>query len=314
MRDEKEDLKTKMERIGRLLKERKQQELESGITTPAKPPEPAKKPLALPEWADNRKAGPNALFRGACFPALNRKARQFMENRKLGSVDGIDIYFTGQQFDQSDLDVYLVILDILSKSGVPFGEDVEIPAYTILKALGRDNIGSTDYAWLHKVIMRLRGNTFDITDHKKRYFGGLIDDGMKDEITHHYRISVNPNLAALFGFGMWASIDWEQRQSMRKNPTAQAIHAYLSTHAAPGFHHFDTLADVVGLQGKNKRDVKSRILAAYKLMASKDVAFLSNYELSKDGESIKGHVKHTPTQARHIARKIVKNRPKKPNS
>jgi hypothetical protein len=233
-----------------------------------------------------------------------------MQGRKLGSVDGIEIYFTGQQFDQSDLDVYLVILDILSKSEVPFGEEVDISAYSILIALGLPT-GGENYKWLHSVIIRLRGNTFDITDHKRRYFGGLIDGGQKDEISHHYRLSINPKLAVLFGFGMWASIDWEQRHSMRGNPTAQAIHAYLSTHAAPGFHRFDTLIMVVGLTDSNPRRLKAKLEATYQLLASPEIGFLSGYEVSKDGESIKGHVKHTPTQARHIGRKIAKSRPQK---
>lgn len=312
MSGEKDDLKTKMDKIGEMLRERSGQG-KSDKTAASPGPESQKKALTLPEWADTRKAGPNAIFRGACFPALNRRKRQFQKNHKIGSVEGIEIYFTGEQFDQSDLDVYLVILDILSKSGVPFGQEVEIPAYTVLKALGLP-VGGSAYIWLHSVIIRLRGGTFDITDHKRGYIGGLIDGGYRDKDTQHYRISVNRNLAALFGFGMWASIDWEQRQAMRGNQTAQAIHAYLSTHAAPGFHRFDTLAEVAGLTDSNPRRVKAKIEDAYKLMASDDVGFLSGYELSKDGESIKGHPRHTPSQARHIGRKIAKNRPKKPKT
>jgi hypothetical protein len=266
--------------------------------------------ILFPQWADTRKAAPNAIFRGACFPALNRKTRQFLKEKKLGSVDGVEIFFTGEQFDQSDLSVYLVLLNLLRQQETPFGIEREIPAHTILKALGLPT-GGKDHKWLHSVLIRLRGGTFDITDRKKRYFGGLIDGGFKDEITNHYRLSVNPNFAVLFGFGMWASIDWQQRQAMKKLPTAQALHAYLSTHAAPGFHNIDTYAEIAGLEGKTKRNVRARILTAFKLMASEAVGFLSGYELSGNGKSIKPHVKHTKTQAQHIGRKIAASKRRK---
>jgi hypothetical protein len=98
---------------------------------------------------------------------------------------------------------------------------------------------------------------------------------------------------------------------MKKNPTAQALHAYLSTHAAPSFHKIDTYAEIAGLKGTNRRDVKGRIFKAFKLMESEAVGFLSGYEVSGDGKSIKPHVKHTKTQAQHIGRKIAASKCRK---
>jgi hypothetical protein len=299
------DLTDVMESLRRTLEAKKE------AATPEPPgASKAAQLILFPHWADTRKAAPNAIFRGACFPALHRRKRQFFENRKLGSVEGVEIFFTGQQFDQSDLSVYLVLLDLLRQQETPFGTEREIPAYTILKALGLPT-GGKNHKWLHSVLIRLCGGIFDITDRKKRYFGGLISGGFKDEITSHYRLSINPNFAVLFGFGMWASIDWQQRQAMKKSPTAQALHAYLSTHAAPGFHNIDTYAEIAGLEGKTKRNVRARILVAFKLMASEAVGFLSGFEVSADGKSIKPHVKHTKTQAQHIGRKIAASKRRK---
>jgi TrfA protein len=306
------DLAEIMESLGRTLEAKKEAAiLETPQNAPKSPGASKVAQLILfPHWADTRKAAPNAIFRGACFPALHRRKRQFFENHKLGSVEGVEIFFTGQQFDQSDLSVYLVLLDLLRQQETPFGTEREIPAYTILKALGLPT-GGRNHKWLHSVLIRLCGGIFDITDRKKRYFGGLLSGGFKDELSNHYRLSINPNFAVLFGFGMWASINWQQRQAMKKSPTAQALHAYLSTHAAPGFHNIDTYAEIVGLEGKTKRKVRARILAAFKLMTSEAVGFLSGYELSGDGKSVKPHVKHTKTQAQHIGRKIAASKRQK---
>ena len=62
---------------------------------------------ALPPCPQDRRAAPNAVFRSALFPALNfKESRPFLKGEKLASVEGVDVYFTGERFDQSDLDVY----------------------------------------------------------------------------------------------------------------------------------------------------------------------------------------------------------------
>ena len=150
-----------------------------------------------------------------------------------------------------------------------------------------------------------------MTDHKKRYFGGLIEGGFKDEVDRHYRVTINPKFAAMFGYGMWASIDRDQRYKLGRNATAKALHAYYSTHAAPSAHKFETLAEIVGLEGKTKRNVRARLIEAHKLLASEQVDFLRDYSVSKDGSSIKVHINPTPGQARHIVKKAIDHRQKR---
>jgi len=257
--------------------------------------------LLFPHWAITRKAAPNAMFRCALFPAMSANKRKALQEQKLGSVDGVTTYFSGWQFDQSDLDVYLVLLDLMKDD--PFGTEREIPAYTVLKALGRST-GANDYKWLHSVFIRLRGGTIDMTDHKTKYFGGLIDCGLRDEVTKHYKLAINPKFAVLFGYGMWASIDWQQRAGLGRNQTAKALHAYYSTHAAPAAHTFDTLAAIVGLTNSNQRQRNAQLLKAHE--ALKGTGFLSDYTATKT--SIKVQIKHTPTQARHIVQKIAESK------
>lgn len=108
----------------------------------------------------------------------------------------------------------------------------------------------------------------DMTDHKKRYFGQLIHGGIRDEITLNYEITVNPKFAVLFGFGMWATIDREQR------------------HAAPGPHSFETLAGIVGLTNSNKRQRRADIIKAHDHL--KAVGFLDGYEVT--GDTIKPNI------------------------
>ena len=103
---------------------------------------------------------------------------------------------------------------------------------------------------------------------------------------------------------MWATIDKAQRQELGRNQTAKALHAYYSSHAAPGPHEYETLAEIVGLQNSNKRDLKANIIKAHEEL--KRVGFLSDYEASPT--TIKVTINHTPSQNRHIAKKLTKSR------
>lgn len=257
---------------------------------------------AFPPWTDTRRAAPNAVFRSALFPALNFKAgRPFLKAKKIASIEGVTVFFTGEQFDQSDLDVYLELLNFARE--YPLGTEFEFSAYALLKALGR-NTGSTDYQWLHSVLVRLRSGTVDMTDHKIRYFGGLIEGGFKDEISKHYRITINPRFAILFGYGMWSSIDREQRRALGRDATAKALHAYYSTHANPTAHNIETLCEIAGVNNSNKRQARATIIKAHERMKSEKVGFLSGYEVTAD--KIKADIIHTPGQARAILKKAAK--------
>jgi hypothetical protein len=103
---------------------------------------------------------------------------------------------------------------------------------------------------------------------------------------------------------MWSSLDNQQRRELGRNQTAKALHAYYSTHAAPGAHRYEKLAALIGLQNKNSRDVKASIIKAHDEL--KRVGLLSDYEAG--AETIKPALNHTPSQARHIVKKIIKSR------
>jgi TrfA protein len=302
------ELRAALESFGRTMaagaeKERKQPPLKGQLQKVAGAEQAQGQLILFPEWADTRRAAASAVFRSALFPALARGQRRQFKNQKIFSTRGVEIFFTGEQFDQSDLNVYLEILHILKDQ--PSGTNCTFTAYGLLKAIGRST-GYTDYQWLHSVLIRLTACAVDMTDHKTRYFGSLLDGGIKDEITKHYTISVNPKFAALFKRS-WSSLDHEQRKQLRSNPTAQALHAYYSGHAAPGAHEFGTLAGIIGLVNSNQRDAKARIIKAHQLM--KETGFLKGYDIT--GNTIRAQVNHTPSQNRHIAGKIIKTRKKR---
>ena len=258
------------------------------------------KVFTLTPWADDKRAAPNAIFRSALFPALNNKlGRKFFKEQKLYSVGGLEVTFTGEQFDQSDLDVYLEILNFAK--GIPLGQPVKFSAYTMLKALGWAT-GGKDHKRLHSHVIRLCGGVIDTTDHKARYFGQLLFGGIRDEVTMNYEVTLNPNYAVLFGFGLWSTIDLDQRRALSRNSTAKALHAYYSTHTGPSLHRYDTLAGVVGLANKNRRELRASLIRAHELL--KQIRFLLDYEAKPTGIEVKAIM--TPSQQQHAIKKLTK--------
>lgn len=267
-------------------------------------------PVLRPLWANSHRAGPNAIFRSALFPVLKfQENRPFVKKQKIFSVEGITVLFTGEQFDQADLDVYLELLHMAAEQ--PLGTDITFSAHSLLLALGR-NTGLSDHQWLNRALIRLRGGTVEITDHNIRYFGGLIEGGIQHEVTKHYTISINPKFAAFFMGGLWSKIDHEQRDAFGRNMTAKALHAYYSTHAAPGPHSFDTLAGIAGLAGKNRRDVKARLIDVHETM--KKEGFLLDFQVLENAIQVTLHP--SPSQARYLAKQAAPKKtgsPKKPS-
>ena len=252
--------------------------------------------VQLDFWEDGKRASANAILRSALFPALGRQKRQFMKEVMLDSVGGVTVFFTGEQFDQSDFDVYLEILNLARP--FPLGTPVKFSAHAMLKKLGKSTGGSM-HKWLHSVLIRICGGVIDATDHKKRYFGHLIEGGIKDELMEMYEITINPKFAVLFGFGMWSKIDVVQRRALGgKGAVAKALHAYYSSHTSPHLHTFETLAKVAGLRGATIRNVRARLINAHEEL--KSVGFLTDFEVTDTG--IKIEKPHTSAQPKHLVK------------
>jgi TrfA protein len=254
---------------------------------------------------------PNAFLRSALFPALDTKAtRRFLKGEKLYAVGEWWVKFTGEQFDQSDLDVLAGILEIGSTTSI--GCEFTFSSYSLLKRLGRST-GGDQYAALHQAIIRLKGGVVEIGRGKRgRIFAGNFLDGnidaseAKPSGERTYKVNLNPKLGVLFGFDMWSQVHRQQRLALGKNQTAKGLMGYYASHANPGAHRYETLADLVGMKNKQRSDVKRKIIKAHDALAAPEVGFLKGYEAGP--ETIAVEKNHTPSQLRHIDAKAPRKR------
>jgi hypothetical protein len=68
-------------------------------------PAPAKV-IQLPLWPEPVRGAPNSFLRSALFAAIQGKTQTRLKKQLLGSIEGVAVRHTGEQLDQSDLNVW----------------------------------------------------------------------------------------------------------------------------------------------------------------------------------------------------------------
>jgi hypothetical protein len=102
---------------------------------PPTPPTRSERAQRLPLFEEAYTV-PNALLRAALFPAREVSApRRLVKEEPVFAVEGIQVTFSGEEFDQTDLDVLLGILEI--GTYVPVGQKFTFSGHALLKLLGR---------------------------------------------------------------------------------------------------------------------------------------------------------------------------------
>lgn len=246
--------------------------------------------IQLPLWAEQKRGTPNSFLRSSLFAAVQGKDRRFLKDQLLASQNGITVRFTGEQLNQSDLDVWENLVHLARLH--PLGHVCGFTAHGLLKALGL-HTGNNDHKWLHSVIIRLTACAVQITHEGRTYFGSLIESGVKDELTRHYNIKLNRDLIRLYGGTQWTAIDWKQRQKLRRQPLAQALHAFFSTHARPYPIKLATLKEVTGSRNPQAASFKRQMRHA--LNALVDLGFLVRFAIDADLVTVERAQKQIPS-------------------
>ena len=231
-----------------------------------------------PEWPETKRATPSAFLRSALFSTIQSKDRVYLDAAILGSQEGITIKFTGKQLNQEDLTLWETLVHLAKVQ--PLGNICEFTAYDILKTMGHGDSGK-ERAILHEGIIRLTACAVEILiNGKNTFFSSLIDHGVKNEETGHYKIQLSKSLIKLFAQNTW--VDFEQRASLKRKPLAQFLHGYYSSHKAPFPVKIETIHKLSG--SKNKRLSNFKILTEAALKELVKISFLESYVI--DGEKV----------------------------
>jgi len=176
----------------------------------------------------------NSMARSALFAAIGSDDRQLLNKVVLVSQNGIQIIFTGEQLNQDDHDLFMLLVYMANHR--PFGELVRVPASAILAELGRGR-GGNAHERLKRAMHRLVTATINIKINGINFIGHLLDTAFQDENEpkerRYWNYRLNPEVGVLFGYTQFTIIDWEQRKKLKQKELAKWLQGFYATHADP---------------------------------------------------------------------------------
>lgn len=240
-------------------------------------PQTVTQATCLPAWAEDKRGVPNAVLRSALFPAIQGRYRRYLKDVELHTQQGITIRFTGMQLDQADLDVWEHALHLARHHAL--GAECQFSARSFLRDIGRTT-GHREHKWLKDSLQRLATALVSITHGEITYFGTFIQNGLRHEGQDHYWLQLNPNIVRLYQAGHWTSINWEQRQELRRKPLALWLHGFYASHQDPYPLKVETIRNLSGSQTHSLSTFKQNLKTALSLL--QNAGAITNWHISND--------------------------------
>lgn len=261
----------------------------------------AAKQLSLPMWPDAVRGVPNPFIRSALF-GVSTTRKIHSKRTIIAAVDGYVVRFKGESFNQTDLDLWTMLVHLARLQ--PLGTKVEFTAHALLKSLGRGT-GGKDHADLAEQLMRLIGGVVEVTwtKEKKAFAEALLSSYVRDDETGRYVVTFSEKMSTLFDSD-YTLIDLEQRLALGKNNLAKFLLDLYASHAKPYPYKVETIRELSGSTAALKSFKQKLKLALDSLKA---VGAILSWSID-DADLV--HVARSPsdTQRKHLAKKTTKKK------
>lgn len=234
----------------------------------------------------------NALARGGLFAAVKDRDRVMLRDKVVRSLSNYSVRFTGDQLNQSDLDVLMAV--ICEAREQPMGNRVHFTAYRMLKRMGWTH-NTDSYARLRECVKRLQRAQVTVEFHRDnkrnlRWTGSFINDFIEaDErplgIEHdakleksHWNLNLDERLSSLFANDEVTLCVWHIRTQLDgRMPLAQFLHSFYSTHEFPLPISVGKLRELSESVEKNASNFIYRLTRALDKLV--EIGFLKSYAI-----------------------------------
>lgn len=248
--------------------------------------------LMMP-FKDDDSALPKEMLRGSLFAPIRPGRRKLIEDKVLAKYSDGEIRYTGAQLDQSDLDVLLQLIKLLSeftqtgnieqiineKTGAKIYSRIKFKSYSFLKAIGLTD-GYGNYMTLSKKLNRLGGKLQVIQNGQGVFNGAIIGDSALME-NGDVAVDINHKFVKLFSGNRFSFLDMESRLQLTGAFT-KWLQGFVSTHTGESQYSAEKLKE---LSGSKQKSVKHWILRQAKpaFEQLKDLDVIKDYR-------VKGHL------------------------
>ncbi|CAO1670428.1 plasmid replication initiator TrfA [Salinicola sp. NYA28a] len=219
--------------------------------------------LPLEMLAHGARGAPDSILRSAIFTSNKPGKRRMLDDEKVASVSSVTIRQTGPQLYQKDLDVWLELIRLGAEQGHTV---ISIPVKTMLHRLSRST-GSLSRQSLADTIRRLNSVVVTIEDRDMVYDGALVFEQWRDKDTSAISVRINSRIASLFQTNRWSQLQLAHRARLSKQPLAQWLHSYYSTHDRAYPTKVETLRSLCGSATTSLRRYRQSLKAAMESVA-----------------------------------------------
>lgn len=240
-----------------------------------------------------RYALPNSFARGGLFAAVkDGNKRVMMREEPIHSLSSYEILYTGDQLNQSDLDVLMAL--ITQSRQQPLGDVVTFTAYSILRRMGW-NVNAEGYSRLRESLLRLQRAQVQVKQLRKgkrpiSYTGSFINNFLEaDERAidrsgdhqvskSHWTLRIDAGLSCLFGdedvtLGLW----YLRTKLDGRSPLAQYLMTFFMTHREPLPLSVGKIKELSGSKEKNESNFIYRLENALRKLVQ--IGFLKSYAI-----------------------------------
>lgn len=215
----------------------------------------------LPLFPDHQRAAPNGILRSALFRVTNKKKNHAVFKEIVASWPGWKIEFSGTTLGQSDLDVWMEVLQQSKQVSLEDNQKFAVKTRTIAKALRKNKkkpnmsiarIGGHDTKFVADSLEKLAHASVHITiDGVGLVLTHLIHRLEIPEDTNKYAtITLDPQLKKLFDNG-YTKVEAEHRKILTGDLT-KWLHGYILSHNAtkdkPSWIKLENLKLICGSQ------------------------------------------------------------------
>ena len=276
--------------------------------TAAQPAEQkAAAPARLPIWPDAVRAVPNGFLRSALFGAIAKGRRRYLKREQIGTIEGIEICYTGERLDQGDLDVWASILHAVRHQDL--GSKCRLTSYALLKMMGKTDTGKNRDT-LQTRIERLRANAMTVKQGRYTYIGGLLAGAARDDDTQEWVIELDAKLGPLFAADQFTQIEWAIRHALDGQQLAQWLHGFYASHAQPFPLRMETLIKLSGSENADPYSGKQKLRKALDAVAEASAFRGEGFSYEIRGDLVHVEKQAKGAQRRHLAKKA--SQPRKP--
>jgi hypothetical protein len=193
--------------------------------------------VRITEISPELQQAPTDLLRSALFRATDPRKRSRMAQNAdpIATLGSISLLYTGPELDQTDLDVWLAVLDLFA--GHTVTQMRAFSRYAFLQRLGFKNPSGKNYAWLNDTLDRLASARIRLETRDGRSMTGalILRWGRADQLGQYF-IRLDPAMAPLFaGLQTWQP--WQLRRSL-KRPLSKWLLTEVRSHAPNVEHAF----------------------------------------------------------------------------